>query len=151
MHEDLLADLARISAQHYDTDFDLHMDISNSFARLRDGHCVYINACYDGKSTSCLVILKAHYLQRSLCTANFVSFVPIPAVLLTEADGTQNIHIAPEAFAVSSLEFGDEMQFWQNALPDNLKGQLETVRMSPHATDSYEALIFSSALWCCRA
>lgn len=47
-------------------------------------------------------------------------------VLLTEPDGTQNVHIAPEAFAVASVEFADEIQFWQDSL-GSLSGQLESV------------------------
>jgi hypothetical protein len=46
--------------------------------------------------------------------------------LLTETDGTQNVHIAPEAFEVASAEFADEINVWQNALGP-LKGQLETL------------------------
>ncbi len=47
VHEDLLADLARISSQKYASDFDLHIDLSRTLKRLNDGHCVYINYCYD--------------------------------------------------------------------------------------------------------
>ena len=54
--------------------------------------------------------------------------LPIPLALLTDPNGTQNIHIAPEAFAVASAEFPEELHVWQNALPDNLKGKLEEVR-----------------------
>ena len=49
VHEDILADLARISHQKYANDFDLHIDLSRSVKRLNDGHCVYINYCYDCK------------------------------------------------------------------------------------------------------
>ena len=47
VHENLLADLARISQQDYASDFDLHIDMSQTLKRLNDGHCVYINSCYD--------------------------------------------------------------------------------------------------------
>ena len=50
VHEDLLGDLARISKQHYASDFDLHIDMSRTLKRLNDGHCVYINNCYDCES-----------------------------------------------------------------------------------------------------
>ena len=60
-------------------------------------------------------------------TALFLNFVPLPLVLLTNTDGTQNVHIAPEAFSVASTEFADEIDFWQDALPGELKGQLSSV------------------------
>ena len=47
---------------------------------------------------------------------------------LTDARGAQAVHIAPEAFAVASVEFADEIQVWQNALPGALKGKLASVR-----------------------
>lgn len=46
VHENLLADLARISQQEYFSEYDLHIDLSNTFKRLNDGHCVWINRCY---------------------------------------------------------------------------------------------------------
>lgn len=48
-------------------------------------------------------------------------------VLLTDALGAQRVHIAPEAFKVSSVEFGDELHFWQGSLPEELSGRLELV------------------------
>ena len=48
-------------------------------------------------------------------------------VLLTDAGGSQNVHIAPEAFTVASAEFADELNVWQNALPGALKGKLAEV------------------------
>ena len=71
-----------------------------------DGHCVYINACYDSL---------------------FVTYLPTPVVLLTDEQGEQAVHIAPEAFQVASAEFADEISFWQDALPGDLKGNLESV------------------------
>ena len=52
VHEDLLGDLARISHQHYASDFDLHIDMSRTLKRLNDGHCVYINDCFDCASSA---------------------------------------------------------------------------------------------------
>ena len=46
--EDLLADIARIREQSYHSDYDLHIDLSRSFKRLNDGHCVWVNLCYVG-------------------------------------------------------------------------------------------------------
>ncbi|KAI0700773.1 hypothetical protein BC835DRAFT_1265868 [Cytidiella melzeri] len=106
VHENLLADLARISGQQYPSDFDLHIDVSRTIKRLNDGHCVYVNSCYDSL---------------------FLTFLPIPVVLLTDSLGVQTVHIAPEAFNVSSVEFADEIQVWQDALPGSLKGQLESL------------------------
>ena len=74
-----------------------------------DGHCVYIDMCYDSL---------------------FLTFLPIPLVLLTDEQGEQAVHIAPEAFDVATAEFADEIDVWQNALPGNLQGQLESVRQS---------------------
>lgn len=106
VHEDILGDLKRISQQSYPSDYDLHIDISRSVKRLNDGHCVYTNACFDSL---------------------FLSFLPLPLVLLTESSGFQAVHIAPEAFTVASAEFADEIDVWQNALPGALKGQLASV------------------------
>lgn len=58
----------------------------------------------------------------------FVNYLPIPLVLLTEANGSQNVHIAPEAFTVASAEFPDQINVWQNALHGSLKGNLASVR-----------------------
>jgi len=46
---------------------------------------------------------------------------------LSDSSGNQAVHIAPEAFAVASAEFPDQINFWQDALPGDLKGQLESV------------------------
>ena len=53
--------------------------------------------------------------------------LPTPLVLVTDELGEQYVHIDPEAFNVSTSVFGGEMEFWQNALQDSLKGQLESV------------------------
>ncbi|KAJ3895302.1 hypothetical protein GG344DRAFT_39083 [Lentinula edodes] len=102
VHEDLLKDLARISTQSYPSDYDLHLDLSRTLKRLNDGHCVWINSCY---------------------VALFLNFLPIPLALLTDSTGAQNIHIAPEAFAVASAEFPDEISVWQDALPPAIQLQ----------------------------
>jgi hypothetical protein len=136
VHEDLAADLARISAQDYPTDLDLHIDIFNSFQRLRDGHCVYFNLCYDCR----LLALSFLYalLIRFSDVATYISYVPIPLVLLTNSDGSQNIHIAPEAFTVSSEAFPEEIDVWQKALPSGLK--LQEVRLLRRRTPGSEVL-----------
>ncbi|KAF8888526.1 hypothetical protein BD779DRAFT_1439887 [Infundibulicybe gibba] len=104
VHEDLLADLARIRQQRYASEYDMHIDLSRTLKRLNDGHCVWINSCY---------------------IALFVNYVPLPLSLITETDGSQNIRIAFEAFEVASAEFPDQIEFWQNALPGSLKGNLQ--------------------------
>ncbi|CDO71106.1 hypothetical protein BN946_scf184844.g110 [Trametes cinnabarina] len=106
VHEDVLADLARIRGQTYANEFDLHVDLSRTLKRLNDGHCVYINQCFDSL---------------------FLTFLPTPLVLLTDATGKQSVHIAPAAFTVATAEFKDEVSFWQNALPGALKGQLASL------------------------
>ncbi|KAH8103013.1 hypothetical protein BXZ70DRAFT_889701 [Cristinia sonorae] len=106
VHEDLLADFARITRTTYPSEFELHIDMSRTLKRLNDGHCVYINSCFDSV---------------------FLSFVPTPLVFLTDAFGVQNVHIAPEAFTVASAEFADQIDVWQTALPGNLKGKLSTL------------------------
>src|ERR1700733_8356964 len=40
VHENLPMDLARISQQDYYSEYDLHVDLSHTFKRLNDGHCV---------------------------------------------------------------------------------------------------------------
>ncbi|KAM5541660.1 hypothetical protein V8D89_004641 [Ganoderma adspersum] len=106
VHEDLLRDFARIQHQEYSSDYDLHIDVSRTLKRLNDGHCVYANRCYDSL---------------------FLNYLPTPLVLLTDKRGLQAVHIAPEAFAVATAQFQDEIQFWQDALPGDLKGQLESL------------------------
>lgn len=55
VHEDLLADLARINQTEYASEFDLHLDFYRSFKKVNDGHCGVYNYCYDGE-------LKANFL-----------------------------------------------------------------------------------------
>ncbi|KAJ7691599.1 hypothetical protein B0H17DRAFT_1286019 [Mycena rosella] len=106
VHEDLFKDIARISATHYGSEYDFHIDLSRTIKRLNDGHCSWANFCY---------------------VTSFLNFLPIPLALLTEIDGSQNVHIAPEAFQVASAEFADEISVWQDALPRSLKGELESL------------------------
>ncbi|KAF8518425.1 hypothetical protein BU17DRAFT_48809 [Hysterangium stoloniferum] len=91
VHVDIAAELARIRAQHYASEFDFHLDLSRTVKRLQDGHTVYLDFCYD---------------------STYTTFVPFPVVLLTE-NGKQQLHIAPEAFNVSSVELADEISFWE--------------------------------------
>ncbi|KAG7095399.1 hypothetical protein E1B28_006152 [Marasmius oreades] len=106
VHEDLVADLARIKHESYPSDYDLHIDLSRTLKRLNDGHCVWINSCY---------------------VSSYLNFLPIPLVLLTDESGKQTVNIAPEAFSVASTEFSDQIQVWQDALPGVLKGKLQSL------------------------
>lgn len=126
IHEDLLKDLARVSTQEYASDFDLHIDMSRIMKRTNDGHCAYINLCYDcewrvasGESNP-----PAGINRRE---AAFPSFIPTPLVLLTDSHGEQSVHIAPEAFNVTSVEFEDQLDVWQDALPEAFDGDLSSV------------------------
>ncbi|KAF7361810.1 hypothetical protein MVEN_00525200 [Mycena venus] len=106
VHEDIAADLARIKETSYTSDFDFHIDLYRSFRRLNDGHCVILNLCYDSL---------------------YISYLPTPLVLLTAENGSQNVHVAPEAFTIASAEFPDQIDFWQDSLPGDLKGQLASL------------------------
>ncbi|KAJ7217955.1 hypothetical protein GGX14DRAFT_439051 [Mycena pura] len=106
VHEDIVKDLARISRQFYASDFELHLDLFYSFRRLNDGHCSVFNRCYDSL---------------------YISYLPTPLVLLTASDGSQHIHISPEAYTVASAEFPDQIDFWQDSLPGHLKGKLASL------------------------
>ncbi|SJK98440.1 uncharacterized protein ARMOST_01707 [Armillaria ostoyae] len=101
-HENVLADLARISSQTYASDYDLHVDLSLTVKRLHDGHCVWINYCYDSA---------------------FVNYLPTPLVLL---NGTE-VHIALEAYNVSSVQFAGEIPVWERALAGTLDGGLQSL------------------------
>ncbi|KAG6821171.1 hypothetical protein H0H93_005391 [Arthromyces matolae] len=104
--EDLKADLARISLQNYYSDFAFHLDLYHSFKRVNDGHCGVYNYCYDSV---------------------YVTYLPIPLVLLTNEEGTQSVYIAPEAHKVAFAEFESDIQFWEDALPGKLKGKLSSL------------------------
>jgi len=66
-------------------------------------------------------------LTIKISSAFYVTYVPLPLVLLTTSDGFQHVHIAPEAFEVALKEFKNDIEFWQQALPGHLKGQLASV------------------------
>ncbi|KAJ6499989.1 hypothetical protein C8R47DRAFT_970997 [Mycena vitilis] len=106
VHEDIAADVARIKETSYPSDFHFHLDLYSSFRRLNDGHCTIFNFCYDSL---------------------YISYLPTPLVLLTASDGSQSVHIAPEAFSVASAEFPDQIEFWQDSLPGRLKGKLASL------------------------
>ncbi|KAH8827598.1 hypothetical protein DL96DRAFT_1103752 [Flagelloscypha sp. PMI_526] len=96
VHQDIIATLARVSSQSYDSDFDLHVDVATSTRTMGDGHSVYVNMCYD---------------------STYTSYVPVPLVLLEDPDGGQNIYIAPEAYTVFSQDFfAGQVDIWQAAL-----------------------------------
>ncbi|KAL1695448.1 hypothetical protein GGG16DRAFT_45350 [Schizophyllum commune] len=99
VHEDLVRDLARIGTQEYASEFDFHLDVYRTFKLVNDGHCGVYNLCYDSL---------------------YVTYLPTPLVVV---DG-HDVHIAPEAFDVASVEFGEDISFWQEALPGDLKGNL---------------------------
>ena len=73
---------------------------------------------------------RPHLIVFSSHPASYLNYLPIPLVLLTDAKGDQQVHIAPEAFSVASAEFPDQVDFWQNALPPSLKGKLQSVRIN---------------------
>ncbi|KAJ7680424.1 hypothetical protein DFH06DRAFT_1265431 [Mycena polygramma] len=106
VHEDIAADVAQIKETSYPSDFHFHLDLYSSFRRLNDGHCTIFNFCYDSL---------------------YISYLPTPLVLLAASDGSQSVHIAPEAFSVASAEFPDQIEFWQDSLPGNLKGKLASL------------------------
>jgi hypothetical protein len=106
VHNDITNDLKTIAKTNYASDYDLHIAISRAYKRSFDGHFSYLNYCYDSA---------------------FVNYLPTPLVLLTDAKGRQTVTIAPEAFTVASAEFTTEVQFWQDALPGSLKGQLASL------------------------
>ena len=47
VHVDIAAELTRIRAQTYASEFDFHVDLSRTIKRLQDGHTVYIDLCFD--------------------------------------------------------------------------------------------------------
>ncbi|KAG5642979.1 hypothetical protein DXG03_001827, partial [Asterophora parasitica] len=101
VHEDILADLARIKYTQYASDYDLHIELSRALKRMNDGHVVWDSA--------------------------FVNYLPLPLSLITAKDGSQNVHISPEAFTVASAEFPDQIQFWQDSLNWPLTGKLQSL------------------------
>lgn len=49
VHEDVLATLAKIGRQTQKNDYDLHIGLSRTLKRVNDGHCVWVNYCYDSE------------------------------------------------------------------------------------------------------
>ncbi|KAG9098778.1 hypothetical protein FRC07_010594, partial [Ceratobasidium sp. 392] len=99
---DLQGELRRIRATKYDSDFNLHQDVSKTVKRLNDGHAGYINYCYDSLYTT---------------------YLPFPLAVLARPDAldVQSIYIVPEASTVATAEFGgDAVSKWQAALGRNL-------------------------------
>ncbi|KAG8802766.1 hypothetical protein FRC18_007451, partial [Serendipita sp. 400] len=94
VHVDIQAELKRIKGSSYSSDFALHKDVSSQVKRLFDGHCVYINYCYDSL---------------------FVTYLPFPLVNLNSGWQlwSQNVYIAPESFDVVSKEFAPFLDQWQ--------------------------------------
>jgi len=69
VHEDVLADLARIGGSKYKSDYDLHIDFSRTLKRLNDGHCVWVNACY-----VCASLLLLEFTRLNLHLDRIVRF-----------------------------------------------------------------------------
>lgn len=80
--------------------------------------------------TSFTVIPKDSKLMPHHSSALFLTFVPTPLALLTDSDGTQNVHIAPEAFNVSSAAFGSEIRTWEEVLPEGVTLESVTVHLT---------------------
>lgn len=79
VHEDLLADLARIQQQKYSSDYDLHIDLSRTLKRLNDGHCVWINRCFVSHNLPCCIsLLTSHSTPFQDCM--FILFLTRPPV-----------------------------------------------------------------------
>ncbi|KAJ2913132.1 hypothetical protein MD484_g7281, partial [Candolleomyces efflorescens] len=106
VHEDLVGDLRRISDTDYLSEFDFHLDMYRSFKRVNDGHCGVYSRCYDSL---------------------YVTYLPIPLVLLEDGFGSQAVHIAPEAYTLAAAEFGDSLWFWEASLPRPLTGGLASL------------------------
>ncbi|KAK7047460.1 hypothetical protein VNI00_006691 [Paramarasmius palmivorus] len=98
-------------------DKDVHEDVIADLERIR-------SQPYGSEYDFHIDVSRA--LKR-LQDAAFLNYLPVPLVLLTDSNGDQNVHIAPEAFSVASKEFADQIDVWQNALPGNLKGKLSSL------------------------
>ncbi|KAF5316870.1 hypothetical protein D9611_003976 [Ephemerocybe angulata] len=106
VHEDLHADLERISATEYTSEFDFHIDMYRSFKRVNDGHCGVYSRCYDSL---------------------YITYLPLPLVLLTDESGAQGVYIAPEAHEVAQKEFKDAVSFWVKLLPTVFEKKLRAL------------------------
>lgn len=47
IHTDVHADLTRFASEDFSSDFALHLNLVQALKRLVDGHCFYMNLCYD--------------------------------------------------------------------------------------------------------
>ncbi|KAJ1302897.1 hypothetical protein OPQ81_003196 [Rhizoctonia solani] len=95
---DLLGEFQRIRKTTYNSDYELHQDVSKTVKRLGDSHAGYVNYCYDSL---------------------FSTYLPFPLAVLARpgAEDVQNIYIVPEASEVVATEFGaEEIETWQAAL-----------------------------------
>ena len=90
----------------------------------------------DASTVRVTLDLQASELTTRSRAALFLSVLPTPLALLTDEAGEQHVHIAPEAFKVVNAAFNDEIDVWQNALPDHLKGQLESVSVYTSSSPS---------------
>lgn len=82
------------------------------------------------------------FLVTDIHSAAFLTYLPIPLVVLTSPNGVQTINISPVAFTVASAEFPDQIDVWQNALPGPLKGKLQSVGL-PLVLNGSELMTFS--------
>ncbi|KAH8082435.1 hypothetical protein BXZ70DRAFT_1012287 [Cristinia sonorae] len=106
VHVDLDAEFRRMRHTRYRTEFDLHLDLSQTIKGLNHLDTVYFNYCYDQV---------------------FMNYIPTPLVLVADNRGKERMYIAPNAFEIASSEFPDQIDVWQNALPGKLKGQLQSL------------------------
>ncbi|EIM87280.1 uncharacterized protein STEHIDRAFT_156264 [Stereum hirsutum FP-91666 SS1] len=91
------AQIARMNATHYETDYDFNSDVYNFTTQLNDGHTRWFPNCYN----------------------SFQNILPAPPVIL-EVNGTQNVFIAPDSVEFLSqlgsnfTDFFDSLGFnWQ--------------------------------------
>ncbi|CAE6419408.1 unnamed protein product [Rhizoctonia solani] len=117
---DLQGELRRIGRTKYDSDFNLHQDVSKTVKRLNDGHAGYINYCYDSL---------------------FVTYLPFPLAVLARPDAldVQNIHVVPEASTVAAAEFGSDAFNGARIVSINNKDPWAVVDQNAAVTGSYQA------------
>ncbi|KAH8826344.1 hypothetical protein DL96DRAFT_1805805 [Flagelloscypha sp. PMI_526] len=119
VHENLYTDIARIGASSYASDYEMHIDMSRTYKRLQDGHCVWINYCYDSA---------------------WINYLPTPLSLITDNYGKQSVHIAYEAFKVASAVNGT-LEGLSGAKVLSIDGKDPQVAIDANAkiTGSYQA------------
>ncbi|KAI0752696.1 hypothetical protein C8Q80DRAFT_1267209 [Daedaleopsis nitida] len=81
---DIRAEIARINATQYATDYDFNHDLYQFTARLNDGHTRWLPTCY----------------------RSFPNFLPAPVVTL-EINGTESVFVVPDLVDLINL-LGDE-------------------------------------------